>query len=448
MTLPLTRLTVALGVLAACAVLAAAEPLAVDDLSTPPAASQEKIQEVVDAVELFRKQDVNGALAKLREAAQKYSKLPPAQVMLAQMYAQANQALGVRAALERAVMEDPQDPEAYVIIAGLDLQAGLVTEANLLFTKADELLKTFAKSPERKEALAPRVANGLSRVAEARRDWPTVQKHLEDLLKLAPKNAAAMQRLGAALFRQNKTAEALAQFKAAKEADPDNVLTPGATMATLYEEAGDHGKAAEWMKYALSQAPGDLRTRLVAGQWCLQTGQLDDAKQHAAKAIQIDPKSLPAKILRGVIALFQKDYKAAELYFETAHIASPGNFPASNNLALALCEQNDDDKKRKALDYARNNARQYEQGSYAAEAASTYGWVLYNLGRLAEADRALRQAIAGGNRTPDTLYYYAQVAADLNRADDAKNVLESVLKTTRPFSKRDEAQSLWDQLNK
>lgn len=464
MRLPSTRLTIALGLITVSALLVAtrlggAEPVSVGDIGPPAPEADETIQEVSDAWELFQKRDMAGALGKLEEAAKKYDKVPPAQVVLAQMYARVNQPLGVRASLERAVAGDPQDPHAYVLLADFDLRSGLVTEADLLYTKAAGLLNTFDKSPERKRALEPRVAGGQAAVAEARRDWATAQEHLEQLERLLgqlPDDAKgktealakAMERLGRALFKQNKTQEALDKIKAAKEANPDGILTPGATMAILYKDADDISKASEWMKYALSQAQNDLATRLVAAQFYLETGQLDKAKDQAAAAMQINSASLQAKILRGVVALFQKDYKAAELYFESAHLQSPSNFAASNNLALALCEQDDNPKKLRALEYARTNARQYTQGRNAAEAASTYGWVLYKLKRLADAKKALDRAVSAGTFSPDTAYYYARVLADLDRKDDAKRLLETTLNTSSPFSKRDEAQALLNELNR
>ncbi|MGD0783717.1 MAG: ABC transporter permease subunit, partial [Candidatus Aminicenantales bacterium] len=162
-----------------------------------------------------------------------------------------------------------------------------------------------------------------------------------------------MQRLGRALFQQGKAAEALKWLRKAKETDPANVLTPEAALARFYEQYGDHKNAVTWMEAALKKAPEDLPTRLVAAQWALETGQLDVADTHATKALrlaeeerkvaveatatQADARLLNAKILRGLVALFRKDFKAAEKFFEDAHLQSPGNFAAKNNLALALC---------------------------------------------------------------------------------------------------------------
>jgi len=421
----------------------AAEPLGAD----AAAGSAPKIQEVEDAVALFNQRDLDGALERLEAAAKKHPDLPPAPVMMAQLFARANVAAGVRHWLERAVTDVPNDPEAYAILGNFALNEGRITEAQLLFTKAESLLANFKGSTKRKEALLPRVHAGLASVAEYRRDWPTAQKHLEAWLALDPKNAGAMQRLARAMFQQKDAQKAYEYLKKAKGADP-NVLTPEAQLALLYEDYPDHEKAVTWMEQALKVAPNDVRTRLAVARWALLTGDIDKAKEQAAAALQLDPQSLDAKIMRGIVALFQKDYKAAEMYFEGAHLQSPGSFAASNNLAIALAEQDDPSKRRRALEYAAANVRQNPNNQNTREALSTYGWALYKMGRLDEADQVLGRVVRTGLFGPDTAYYAARVAVDKGRTEEAKRLLNGALKSKRPFSKEEEARALLEQLER
>jgi tetratricopeptide (TPR) repeat protein len=331
------------------------EPLGID--TTQPGQEVQEIPEVTDAAKLFQQRDFSGALEQLKKAAEKNKDLPPAQVILAQFFAQAKVPAGVRRSLEQAVAAAPQDPEAYVILGDWDLRQGGVTEADLLFKKTQDLLANFQGSKKRKDILEPRVHAGLAAVAEARGEWPTAQKHLENWLKLDSKNHVAMQRLARAMFQQANASGALEMLRSAKQIEP-KVLTPEARLAQFYQQYGDPSNAEKWMGHALKAAPDDLRTRLVVAQWALQTGRIDEAQNHAAEAMRMDPESLDAIILRGVVALFKEDYKSAELYFENAHLKRPANFAAKNNLALALCEQDDPTKKRRALEYAQDLARQ------------------------------------------------------------------------------------------
>ncbi len=274
-------------------------------------------QEVTDAAELFKKGDYEGALKLLKEAAKKNADLPPAQIIMARWFAQANVPMGVRWVLERAVVDAPGDPEAYVLIGNIALSERRVTEAQLLYEKADSLMAGWKGNAKRKDALLPQIQSGLAATYENRDDWAGAQKHLEAWLKLDPKNIEALQRLAQCLFQQKKVPEALEGLKEAAKIEPD-LLTPEATLAQWFARTGDKVNARKWMIDALNAAPKDPKTRLVAAQWAWETGQLDEAKQQADAALRLDPKYFEAKNFRGVIAVFQKDYRTAEAYFESA----------------------------------------------------------------------------------------------------------------------------------
>jgi tetratricopeptide (TPR) repeat protein len=435
----------ALGISAALSVAGMAEPVPTTSASDTAAAPQattpppQQIPEVKQAIELFQKRDFDGALKSLETAAKGHSELPPAQVMMFQLFVAAQQPFNARMALEKAVVSNPDDPESFAILGSVAMQDRRVTDAELLYLKSKDVLASFKGSDARKKILEPQILSGLAAVAEARENWDGAKSYLETLLKINAKDAMAQQRLARALFQLKDAAGALQKLRDAAKADPVNVLTPEAALGRFYEQYGDHEDAVKWMTKSLTVAPTDLRTRLIVAQWYLETGQIDEARTHADKALTIEPRSLDAKILRGVVALFQKDFKEAEKWFQEAHLQSPGNFAASNNLALALCEQNDDSKLRRAAEYANAN---YQQNQKSADAASTLGWVLYKAKDLQRADQALRQAASTGQLSADTAYYLAQISYDLGRKWDAKVLVDAVLKTGRPFSMRKEATEL------
>jgi tetratricopeptide (TPR) repeat protein len=441
----------AAGMLAAFAALQAknawAEQIPQNELSAPSTSTTTPTTapEVKEAAERFKQRDFEGARKLLATAAKKDSDMPPADIILAQWFSQVNAPTGVRSALERAVIDDPNDPEAYFIMADVALRDRRVTEAKLLLDKANSLLATWKGSEKRKTFLQPKILAGLATVEEARDNWTGAEAQINAWLAVEPKSTMALQQLAQCLLHEKKVDEALAKLQEAKKLD-NEILTPEASLARYYAQAGDQKNARKWMIEALTKAPTDLKTRLSAAQWAWETGKLDEARKQAASALEIDPKSVQAMILCGVISLFQKDYNAAETYFEQAHLKSPKEFAASNNLALALAEQKDPAKRERALEYAESNVRQY---SKSAEAYSTYGWVLYRLGRLEEAQNALAQAISGGQYTAETAYYLARVLADRGGNDaKAKQFLEEALKTTAPFAQRDDAQELLTKLKK
>jgi tetratricopeptide (TPR) repeat protein len=300
----------------------------------------------------------------------------------------------------------------------------------------------------RKGILQPNVLRGLAAVAEARQDWKGAQQQLEAWLKLEPTSSDALQQLAQCLFNQKDEQGALKKLKEAAKADP-KLLTPEALLARYYEAVGDQTNTKKWMTAALAQAPKNPATHLAAGEWALRTGDLQEAQKQAVAALNIDPKSLKAKIFRGAVALFQKDYRNAETYFESAHIQAPHDFAAQNNLAIALIEQTGDpdyeSKKSRALDFAQNCV---SQNPNEPEAYSTLGWVLFRLGQRQKAADMLKQAVSGGQFSQDTAYYIACAAVDRNQLSDAVQWLEIALKNPGAFVMRAEAKALLEKLRK
>jgi len=413
----------------------------VDDAASSATAT-EKNPDLVNALTRFQNQDFAGAQKLLKEAVTKAKDLPPAQLILAEWFTQANQMQAARVALERAVLEEPADPEIYVVMSDLALREGRFTEAELALVKATAALEGFTRSDRRKQLLIPRVHANLASVSEWREAWTKAEEHLVAWLTFDPQSAVAMQRMGRVLFAQGKREEALQQFQAAAQIDK-TALNPDAMMGRLYEQAGERDKAQASMDAAVKGAPADLKTRLAVSQWALEAGQLATAQEHAVAALKIDPVSLGAKQVRGTVALFQRDFKVAEDCFQAVLIQTPSSFPASNNLALALCCQDDESKKRRALEYAQVNVRQYPR---QAEAYSTMGWILYQMGQRDEAEKALRTAASGGTVSPDTAYYLARLDVDRGRKAEAKLILESAVKATGLFMFRKEAEELLVQL--
>jgi tetratricopeptide (TPR) repeat protein len=425
----------------------AAKPAAAAAAPAPAAterSAEEKYPELKEAAERFKQMDFPAALAMIKAACGKYPELSPPQIIMAGLYAQIQRAADARLSLERAVMEDPNDPEAYVLLAELAVNEHRVTEAELLLTKATAAIEGMQKNETRKKAMTFRTLGGLAMVAEAREKWPEAQKRLEAWLAVDARNAAAEARLARAYFSQQKYNEALDHLQKAKQIDP-NALTPEAFLARFFASAGDTEKAEHYIGLALKKAPKDFQTVMTAGQLYAETGKLEEAKKYITQALELNPDSLEAKLNRGVVAMFQKDYEAAEQYFEAVLHVTPANFQASNNLAMALCEQPDKTKKQRALEYAQVNVRQFPK---QPETYSTLGWVAYKLGRLEDAEQALRTAVSAGTTTPDTVYYLARVLADRDRRVEAKRLLDLVKKSNvnKHWFLRRDADRLYDEL--
>jgi tetratricopeptide (TPR) repeat protein len=193
----------------------------------------------------------------------------------------------------------------------------------------------------------------------------------------------------------------------------------------------------------VKSAPEDPAVLLASAQWYLGQNDLASATKNAESALNIDAKSLEGKVVRGAIARVARDYETARKFFNDAHVQSPGNFPASNSLALVLVEAEDKDSRQRALEMAEANTAMHREGSpHQANALTTLAWVYYKLGRREDAEKILSQITQNNQLTTDGAYYVAKLLVDRGEKDRARKILEEVLDNDAMFATRADAADL------
>jgi len=403
-----------------------------------------KYQDIDQAITRFKNRDIQGARHLLERAKQRHPELAPVNILLAKMYFAANQARSGMGILEQAVLEDPQDPEAYLLMASLSFNEGRTTAADALFHKGVALLGSFKGNEKRKRNLHLRAFNGLARISERRKQWDQAAKLLTQLAKEQPEDAGYIQRLGIALFMQGKGEYAEKAFQRARQLDA-KLARPEVTEARLDHQQGKDAEAKKLFEKAIAADTKDAGSRLAYAQWLLEVHQPDEAKRQLAAVLAQDPHSLDGLLLAGLTATIQHEYAAAEKYLESAHLIAPANASILNRLALALVAQDDDAKRRRAGDFASLGAAQYPNNG---NLSATLGWIYYKLGRTVEAEQRLNAAIKTRALSPDSRYLIAQIFFDRGRNVPAKQLLEPVVATRGIFVYRPEAKGLLDRLQK
>jgi superkiller protein 3 len=413
-----------------------------DSLDRPDQNLEDQVPELKEAAKCFERGDFQGAKALLDKAVQKRADLPPAALLMVRLFAQANDRGAVQNWLQQTVTEAPEDPEAYLILADLDFQEGRWAQADSLYQGTLERLKAFQGNTQRKSEMTRRALMGIAAVAEVRGDWSKAQENLEAVLADDPDHSGALQQLARVLFRQDQADLALEKLRQAAQA-AEGSLVPEVVLAQLYQQKGDRENAFKWMSAAINANPRDPDTRVAAAQWALAIGQLKQAREQADAALTLKADSLDAQVLRGAIAMFSEDYPTAVKFFQKASLQAPGNFSASNYLALALASTDDMGQKSQAFTLAENNVRKYPS---EPEAYSTLGWTLYRTGRFDDAQRAFSTAASMGRLGPHTAYFWAKLNADRGRKEEAIRLLEGSLTTSGPFFVREQAEDLLEQL--
>lgn len=405
-------------------------------------------KEITNAIGRFRDRDIDGCRALLERSKSNNPKLPPPGVMMATLWLSVNQLGPARAELEDTVVKFSADPEAYLMLGDLAFQERRITEADVLFAKATALTEAFTENPKRKRDFDIRCSAGSAAVAEARRQWETAQKQLSAWLQLDPDNASAHQRMGIVLFNLGKEVESLTEFREARKLD-EKAIQPELALARLYDDAKKRDTAKKLIEQAIKASPNDAAVQLAAAQWYLGQNDLETAKQGAEAALKLDARSLEAKVVRGAIARVARDYKTAEKFFNDAHVQSPGNFPASNSLALVLIESDDKDSRQRAMEMAEANVAMHRENSpQQVNALTTLAWVYYKLGRREDAEKILAQITQNNLLTTDGAYYVAKLLADRGEKDRAQKILEQVLENEPMFATRPDAVDLLAKLKK
>jgi predicted Zn-dependent protease len=407
--------------------------------------------EVDEAIKRFINRDVLAARTFLDTAKKKDPNLPPVDLMLAKMYFLSGNGVAGRAALEKSAAENPDDPEPFLILADQAMQQGRTIEADALYEKGRELTNKFQGATKRKRNFEIRSRAGRASVAQRRKNWDTAVSDLQALLKIDPDNAIAHYRLGQTLFMLNKFQDGYNEFKEAKTKDKN---LPDADVATalMYDQLDVADKATQSQKFfdrAMATNKNDPATVTAYAQWLIKSGSpqsIGKAETVLADARKANPGNLNLLILSGVAARMSKKMKPAEDFFVEALGIAPANGDVINQLALLLIEQSDQGKRERALQFAGMSSQLNNQN---ADAQITLAWVLYQLGRVADAENALRNGLNLGNPSPDSSYLVARILKDQNKVDPAKQLLKAALDAETPgiFVYRQEAKALLDSLN-
>jgi len=407
--------------------------------------SNNDYEEIDKAIQRFRNGDSGGALEFLKTAKEKYPKIPPVDTIYAKMHFAIRNANAVKAGLvllERSVVNNPEDPEAYLILADQAFSGRRITESHALFDLVDPLIQKFSANAKRKQDFMIRLLAGRAAIAESRRQWEQAQKWLEQWVEVAPESAAAHQRLGGTLFQNGKPKEAFAAFSKAREISAE-VPHPYIALGKMFSRAGDLTKARKAYEKAYAEDKNDAKTARAYAEWLIQQGDLDQAQTIAEVLLGQAPDSITALLLDGIVAQMQGQAGRAKQSMTKIISLDPSHFSATNLLALLLIQSDEVADHERALKYAEMNSRNFPN---SPGGNITRAWILHRLGRTAEFQAALQKV--GRNQVPlDSAFLIAKIMVEQGKKDVAIKELEKLLKAKSGlFIFRKEAEALLEKL--
>ncbi len=246
---------------------------------------------------------------------------------------------------------------------------------------------------------------------------------------LAP-GAAVTARLARVAFLRGVPAEAVtmaeaAHASAASEGQSGPSLSWYAYLAgTLHRAAGEPEAAAAWFDRALAAWPRSYLALAGRARAAAALGDVDAATEGYRAAIAVAPQPEALAALGDLLAL-QGDELAAEQQYETvlaiAHLQAAGGPVFDRQLALFSIDHGRD--LAGALALVENELAE-RKDAYGYDA---YAWALLANGRHAEADAAIRQALATGTRDAFLLYHAGEIAKALGDTGRARTLLQEAL---------------------
>jgi hypothetical protein len=177
---------------------------------------------------------------------------PPIHLLFAQLLAESNLPRNALRVLEihGSRYGSPQDPEDYVVLGDVALRNKRVVEADLLYSKAEDMLKTFDMNQDRKKTLRNAVLIGRRGIGNY--GGPAVNSQRNELLIILEN------------VQNNKDIKDL--HEGALTLAPFNNLSNDAIIPLSFAEKQGPSVGVTMMERALEKSGGELSTQIAAAE--------------------------------------------------------------------------------------------------------------------------------------------------------------------------------------
>lgn len=409
------------------------------------------------AVEAFRNGDLDASLGAFRQAVDENKDLPPAKLMLARLLLVTGQTAAGRAALEQAAVDHANSPDVFLLLGDLARSEGRLSDAMLNFERSLALASEPSTEPAQvpepapDKSASPQPPNHRAKVAatlsiasvfETRQQWPQADSQLRAAVKLGAEGPAVLSRLARVQFALENHEVAEKLLRRAHDQDPQSEPVE-IILGQWFHTSGQKDAAARWVQSALQSHPQDRRVLNAAVLWALEVERFDDAAGYVQRLATLAAEDPDVIRMQGLVARFRGDLKSAETHFQRLLVDYPGDFLASNQLAVILVESDQAAKQRRALQLAESTYRQYPQ---SLDARVSLGWIHHRLGHSSEADSLFSPIVGRTLLTGDSAYFVADYLQKRGKADLAEAVLSAALAAPGAFATRQSAIALLQSL--
>jgi tetratricopeptide (TPR) repeat protein len=413
-------------------------------------------------IHLARNQPTKG-IEVLQRILKEEPKSPLGHFLLGLTFAHANELAQARRELAEAVSIAPTLHEARVALATLHQRDGAY---DLALEQALALVKS---QPGHVEAhlIAGDAYFG-------KKEWEKAKEYYRQVAVLAPDAAIGHHKLGLAMLAQKRTTEALDHFEAALKKQPSFTDALSAIMAVhlskgearkaldrglaqavaapnnaiIYNLLGraalvmqEPAQAESYFNKSLGLDKNLLASYMDLGRLYIRQNDPRKAVTKLEAALAVNPGSVQAHTMLGVIHEGLKEHDQAKVHYERALQLDPTFPPAANNLAWLYAEHGGDIDRALAL---AQTAR--EQRPTDPMIADTLGWLYYKKHAYLRALSLLKEAAEQAPDNPLIQYHLGLAYHQQGEKEQARKALQVSLKLSTSYPGSDEAKKILAEL--
>ena len=247
--------------------------------------------------------------------------------------------------LKAHLSANPGDREARLVLGGALAAQGKLDAAYAVYqalvdeNPADGVAQGIGAIFAERGATADdarRIDQLFSRVQQAMqaRQMDAATQVLDEIVRLAPGNAAARTNLAQILIQLGRQADALPHLEEVFRMRP-NDAEAGTQLGAAYERANLNEKARDVYLHIIKVWPRHAPTLFSLGRLSFfQDRDYKTASEWFGKLVQLDPRNVDASYLLGLSRLQELDTSGAEAAFKRAVQADPKYFKAIHQLGL------------------------------------------------------------------------------------------------------------------
>ncbi|WP_193369488.1 XrtA/PEP-CTERM system TPR-repeat protein PrsT [Pelagibius marinus] len=285
----------------------------------------------------------------------------------------------------------------------------------------------------------PARANQASLKAKAG-DFEGAEAEYDAILAVEPGNLSALLGMAALANRRGDQDAKGRWLVSAVEADP-NSLRASIALAEHQAAADSMAAAIATMEGLAERQRRNPQVLLALARFQSRAGQSAAAVQSYERLVEISDGSIEARQQLAEAYLAAGDLEAARSSYERLKEAAADNPIIWNNLAVLYRRAGD----RRARAHAE---RALELAPDEPAIMDTLGWILLDEGEIDRAAELLRQAHKAAPATADITYHYAEALRRKGENQAARQLLQSLLAESQPFSSRPAAAALLEELSR